>query len=91
MADDSTKTRALFETLEPPDLVVEDLVKQHGISRPDILIQSNTNPEISADIAASQVNAVQHSASEAGAIGFSGRQVSDHAGRRSRPRFLVRM
>jgi hypothetical protein len=91
MADDRTTTRAFLETPETPDLEVEHRVKQHGISRPDILIQSNTNPEISADIAASQVNAVQHSASEAGAIGFSGRQVSDHAGRRSRPRFLVRM
>ncbi len=73
MADDSTTIRANFETLEPPDLVVEHLVKQHGISRPDILIQSDTNPEISADIAAGKAEAVQRSPGEAGAIGFSGR------------------
>ncbi|UWU29124.1 hypothetical protein N2600_03890 [Rhizobium sp. WSM1274] len=41
MADDSTTTiRARFETREAADLAVEHLVQQHGISRPDIFIQS---------------------------------------------------
>ncbi|MEH7880111.1 hypothetical protein V7799_22040 [Rhizobium laguerreae] len=41
MADDSTTTiRATFETREAADLAVEHLVQQHGISRPDIFIQS---------------------------------------------------
>ncbi|WP_312223693.1 hypothetical protein [Rhizobium rhizoryzae] len=41
MADDSTATiRAMFDTREAADLAVEHLVQQHGISRPDIFIQS---------------------------------------------------
>lgn len=41
MADDSTTTiRAIFETRAAADLAVEHLVQQHGISRPDIFIQS---------------------------------------------------
>ncbi|MBY5699989.1 hypothetical protein [Rhizobium leguminosarum] len=41
MADDSTTTiRATFETREAADLAVEHLVQQHGVSRPDIFIQS---------------------------------------------------
>ncbi|AHF82841.1 hypothetical protein RLEG3_13880 [Rhizobium leguminosarum bv. trifolii WSM1689] len=41
MADDSTITiRATFETREAADLAVEHLVQQHGVSRPDIFIQS---------------------------------------------------
>ncbi|MDH4439215.1 MAG: hypothetical protein QE284_02415 [Rhizobium sp.] len=41
MADDSTTTiRATFETRAAADLAVEHLVQQHGISRPDIFIQS---------------------------------------------------
>ncbi|MBY5441895.1 hypothetical protein [Rhizobium leguminosarum] len=41
MADDRTNTiRATFETREAADLAVEHLVQQHGISRPDIFIQS---------------------------------------------------
>ncbi|CDZ41473.1 Hypothetical protein NGAL_HAMBI1145_59120 [Neorhizobium galegae bv. officinalis] len=44
MADDSTTTiRATFETREAADLAVEHLVQQHGISRPDIFIQSATD------------------------------------------------
>lgn len=43
MADDSTTTiRATFETRAAADLAVEHLVQQHGISRPDIFIQSAT-------------------------------------------------
>jgi len=41
MADDSTTTiRATFETREAADLAVEHLVQKHGVSRPDIFIQS---------------------------------------------------
>jgi len=41
MADDSTTTiRARFDTRAAADLAVEHLVQQHGISRPDIFIQS---------------------------------------------------
>ncbi|RWX81507.1 hypothetical protein EPK99_04250 [Neorhizobium lilium] len=44
MADDSTTTiRATFETRAAADLAVEHLVQQHGISRPDIFIQSATD------------------------------------------------
>ena len=44
MADDSTTTiLATFETREAADLAVQHLVQQHGISRPDIFIQSATN------------------------------------------------
>jgi hypothetical protein len=44
MADDSTTTiRATFETREAADLAVEHLVQQHGISRPDIFVQSATD------------------------------------------------
>ncbi|MBB3660866.1 hypothetical protein FHX15_006138 [Rhizobium sp. BK650] len=41
MGDDSTTTiRATFETREAADIAIEHLVQQHGISRPDIFIQS---------------------------------------------------
>tara|TARA_R110002051_G_scaffold59802_7_gene109710 strand:+ start:2171 stop:2479 length:309 start_codon:yes stop_codon:yes gene_type:complete len=41
MADDSTTTiRATFATRAAADLAVEHLVQQHGVSRPDIFIQS---------------------------------------------------
>lgn len=44
MADDRTTTiRATFETREAADLAVEHLVQQHGISRPDIFVQSATD------------------------------------------------
>lgn len=44
MADDSTTTiRATFETRAAADLAVEHLVQQHGISRPDIFIQSSND------------------------------------------------
>jgi hypothetical protein len=43
MADNSTTTiKAVFETREAADLVVEHLVQQHGIPRPDIFIQSTS-------------------------------------------------
>lgn len=43
MADDSTTTiRATFETRAAADLAIEHLVQQHGISRPDIFVQSAT-------------------------------------------------
>jgi hypothetical protein len=102
MADDSTTTiRAIFETREAADRAVEHMVQQHGISRPDISIQSASSEntvgsaasggdvnrmdgarddapldgeiEVSADIAASQIPAVQRSLGEAGAIRVSGR------------------
>ncbi|MDO9417421.1 hypothetical protein [Pararhizobium sp.] len=102
MADDSTTTiKATFETRAAADLAVEHLVQQHGISRPDIFIQSATAEntagilpsggdasheegargdaalggeiEVSADIAAGQIAAVQRSLSDAGAIRVSGR------------------
>ncbi|MDK4718268.1 hypothetical protein PH552_02780 [Rhizobium sp. CNPSo 3968] len=41
MADNSTTTiRATFQTRQAADLAVEHLVQQHGISRPDIFVQS---------------------------------------------------
>ncbi len=44
MSDDSTTTiRAIFETREAADRAVERLVQQHGISRPDIFIQSTSS------------------------------------------------
>ncbi|MNE54777.1 hypothetical protein D3C80_1495870 [compost metagenome] len=44
MAEDRTTTiRATFDTREAADLAVEHLVQQHGISRPDIFIQSATD------------------------------------------------
>jgi hypothetical protein len=43
MADDKTSTlTATFRTREEADLAVEHLVQQHGISRPDIFIQSSS-------------------------------------------------
>ncbi len=43
MADDSTVTiRATFDTRAAADLAIEHLVQQHGVSRPDIFIQSAT-------------------------------------------------
>jgi hypothetical protein len=102
MADDSTTTiRAIFETREAADRAVEHLVQQHGISRPDLFIQSATDRntagsvpsggdashaegnrddaalegdiEVSADIEAGQIAAVQRSLGDAGAIRVSGR------------------
>ncbi|OWV73187.1 hypothetical protein ATY77_09380 [Rhizobium sp. R634] len=102
MADDSTTTiTATFETREAADLAVEHLVQQHGISRPDIFIQSASNRNsagaapsggdashgggarqdaplegeivVSADIASSQVAAVQRSLGDAGALRVSQR------------------
>lgn len=101
MADDSTTTiKATFDTRAAADLAVEHLVQQHGLSRPDIFIQSATSEntagtspsggdashedgarrdaplggeiEVSADITASQIAAVQRSLGEAGAIRVSG-------------------
>jgi hypothetical protein len=44
MADNSTtRIRCTFETREAADLAVEHLVQQHGVSRPDIFIQSAGN------------------------------------------------
>ncbi len=41
MADDSTTTiSATFQTRQAADLAIEHLVQQHGISRPDIFVQS---------------------------------------------------
>ncbi len=97
MADDSTTTiRATFATREAAELAIEHLVQQHGISRPDIFVQSasdrNTTGshasggdinredaplegeiEVSADIAVSQIAAVQRSFGDAGATRVSGR------------------
>ncbi|KQO77718.1 hypothetical protein [Rhizobium sp. Leaf262] len=102
MADDSTTTiRATFETRAAADLAIEHLVQQHGISRPDIFVQSATAEntagsrpsggdashedgaredaalegeiEVSADIAADQVDSVHRSLGDAGAIRVSGR------------------
>jgi hypothetical protein len=39
----NTTIRGTFETREDADLAVEHLVQQHGISRPDIFIQSATD------------------------------------------------
>jgi hypothetical protein len=99
MADDSTTT--IWAIREAADLAAEHLVQRHGISRPDIFIQSATDRktagsmpsggdasheegarkdatlegdiEVSADIAASQITAVQRSLGDAGAIRVSGR------------------
>ncbi|TWF47808.1 hypothetical protein [Neorhizobium alkalisoli] len=102
MADDSTTTiRATFDAREAADLAVEHLVQQHGISRPDIFIQSATDRnttgskpsggdashedgsrddgahegeiEVSGDISANQIAAVQRSLGDAGAIRVSER------------------
>lgn len=102
MADSSTTTiRATFETREAADLAVEHLVQQHGVSRPDIFVQSAGNDntagsepsggdvshefgsredaplkgeiEVSADVALSQVAAVQRSFGDAGATWISGK------------------
>lgn len=44
MTDDKTSTlTATFRTREEADLAVEHLVQQHGISRPDIFIQSSSS------------------------------------------------
>ena len=44
MADDSTTTiRATFATRAAAELAIEHLVQQHGISRPDIFVQSTTD------------------------------------------------
>ncbi len=52
MADDSTTTlRATFDTRASADLAVEHLVQQHGISRPDIFIQSATAQNTSGSVA----------------------------------------
>lgn len=52
MADDSTTTlRATFDTRTAADLAVEHLVQQHGISRPDIFIQSATAENTSGAVA----------------------------------------
>ncbi|WP_028749229.1 hypothetical protein [Rhizobium mesoamericanum] len=51
MADDSTTTiRATFKTREAADLAVEHLVQQHGISRPDIFIQSASDRNTSGSV-----------------------------------------
>ncbi|WP_421362290.1 hypothetical protein [Agrobacterium rosae] len=51
MADDSTTTiRATFDTRAAADLAVEHLVQQHGISRPDIFIQSSTAENTSGSV-----------------------------------------
>ena len=43
MSEDRTTTiKAVFETREAADLAVEHLVQQHGVSRPDIFVQSTT-------------------------------------------------
>ena len=102
MEDDSTTTiRATFQTRAAAELAVEHLVQQHGISKPDIFIQSATDRntagsrpsggdashedgarhdgalegeiEVSADIAASQIAAVQRGFGNAGAIRVSGK------------------
>ncbi len=52
MADDSTTTiRATFDTRSAADIAVEHLVQQHGISRPDIFIQSATAENTSGSVA----------------------------------------
>lgn len=99
--DNTTTITATFNTRAAADLAVEHLVQQHGISRPDIFIQSATSEntagtspsggdvshdegarndaplggeiEVSADITANQIAAVQRSLGEAGAIRVSGR------------------
>jgi hypothetical protein len=44
MSEDRTTTiKAVFETREAADLAVEHLVQQHGVSRPDIFVQSTTD------------------------------------------------
>ena len=99
MAHDITTT--MWAIREAADLALEHLVQQHGISPPDIFIQSATDRktadsvpsggdasheegprkdvalegdiEISADIAASQITAVQRRLGDAGAIRVLGR------------------
>lgn len=102
MSDGSTTTiRATFETRAAADLAVEHLVQQHGISRPDIFLQSSTDEntsgtkasggdsshdgitrldaqlqgeiELTADIAADQLAAVQRSLGDVGATRVSSR------------------
>ena len=102
MSDESTTTiRARFETRAAADLAIEHLVQQHGISRPDIFVESagdentaGSRPsggdashedgarqdgalegaiEVSADIAANQVEAIESSLEEAGGTRVSGR------------------
>ncbi|NTF34798.1 hypothetical protein [Rhizobium skierniewicense] len=52
MADDSTTTiRATFNTRAAADLAVEHLVQQHGISRPNIFIQSAVAENTSGSVA----------------------------------------
>ncbi|GAK73152.1 hypothetical protein [Agrobacterium rubi] len=52
MADDSTTTiRATFNTRAASNLAVDHLVQQHGISRPDICIQSATAENTSGSVA----------------------------------------
>ena len=102
MADDSTTTiQATFETRASADLAVEHLVQQHGISRPDIFIQSATDRntigstpsggdashksgartdgplegeiELSIDIPADRISAVQRALGDVGALRVSRR------------------
>ncbi|SIQ86212.1 hypothetical protein SAMN05880582_104114 [Rhizobium sp. RU20A] len=96
MSDTATTTiRAIFETREAAELAVEHLVQQHGISRPDVFVQSASDSnttgtqasrgdversdaphegdiEVSADIRADLVSAVQRSFGDVGAIRVSG-------------------
>ena len=52
MADDSTTTiRATFDTRAAVDLAIEHLVQQHGISRPDIFVQSANAENTSGSVA----------------------------------------
>ncbi|TWB49004.1 hypothetical protein FBZ98_10737 [Rhizobium sp. ERR 922] len=48
MADNSTMTiSATFQTRQAADLAIEHLVQQHGISRPDIFVQSSSSENTS--------------------------------------------
>ena len=48
MSEERTTTiKAVFETREAADLAVEHLVQQHGVSRPDIFVQSTTDQNTS--------------------------------------------
>ncbi|CCM78347.1 hypothetical protein [Rhizobium mesoamericanum] len=76
MADDSTTTiRATFQTREAADLAVEHLVQQHGISRPDIFIQSasdrNTTGSVPSGGDASHEDGARRDAPLAGEIEVS--------------------
>jgi hypothetical protein len=52
MADDSTTTiRATFDTRAAVDLAIEHLVQEHGISRPDIFVQSANAENTSGSVA----------------------------------------